>query len=40
MLPTLSTEQGLWRIRNHSYLVQPQLHPDESKLFDTRLRML
>jgi hypothetical protein len=40
LLPTLGTGQGLWRIRNASYLIQHQLHPDEAKLFDTRTRKL
>jgi len=40
LLPTLGTGQGLWRIRSRSFMVQAQLHPDESTLFDTRTRML
>jgi len=40
LLPTLGTGQGLWRIRSRSFMVQAQLHPDESALFDTRTRML
>ena len=39
LLPTLATGQGLWRIRNHSYLVQHQLHPDELNLFQTGGRL-
>ena len=39
LLPTLSTGQGLWRIKDRSFLVQHQLHPTELKLFDTTARM-
>lgn len=35
LLPTLGVGQGLWRIRNRSFLVQAQLHPDEAQLFET-----
>jgi hypothetical protein len=35
LLPTLGLGQGLWRIRNRSFLVQAQLHPNEAQLFDT-----
>lgn len=35
LLPTLGLGQGLWRIRNRSFLVQAQLHPDEARLFET-----
>ena len=38
LLPTLGDGQGLWRIRNRSFVVQAQLHPDESILFDTGRR--
>jgi hypothetical protein len=40
LLPTLSTGQGLWRVKDRSFLIQHQLHPDEMTLFDTRARML
>jgi hypothetical protein len=40
LLPTLATGQGLWRIKERSFIVQHQLHPDELSLFDTRTRML
>ena len=40
LLPTLATGQGLWRVRNRSFLVAHQLHPEEGTLFDTRSRML
>lgn len=39
LLPGLGTGQGLWRIRESSYLIQHQLHPDEAALFDTIGRM-
>jgi type IV secretory pathway VirB4 component len=35
LLPTLGLGQGLWRIRNRSFLVQAQLHPAEAQLFET-----
>jgi len=38
LLPTLGTGQGLWRIRNRSFVVQAQLHPDEARLFETGIR--
>ncbi|WP_423464201.1 ATP-binding protein [Promicromonospora sp. MS192] len=38
LLPTLGLGQGLWRIRNRSFLVQAQLHPDEALLFETGTR--
>ncbi|GAA4704519.1 AAA-like domain-containing protein [Promicromonospora umidemergens] len=38
LLPTLGLGQGLWRIRNRSFLVQAQLHPDEARLFETGTR--
>ncbi len=40
LLPALGVGQGLWRIKDRSFLVQHQLHPDEARLFDTRARML
>ncbi len=40
LLPTLGTGQGLWRIKDSSYVVQHQLHPAELAAFDTRQRML
>jgi hypothetical protein len=39
LLPTLSTGQGLWRIKDRSFVVQHQLHPAEMALFDTTARM-
>jgi type IV secretory pathway VirB4 component len=39
LLPTLSTGQGLWRIKDRSFVVQHQLHPAELDAFDTRQRM-
>ena len=38
LLPTLGTGQGLWRIKNRSFVVQHQLHPAELALFDTSAR--
>ena len=40
LLPGLGIGQGLWKIKDHSYLIQHQLHPAELELFDTRARML
>jgi hypothetical protein len=40
LLPTLSTGQGLWRIKDRSFVVQHQLHPSELALFDTTQRMI
>jgi len=39
LLPTLSTGQGLWRIKDRSFVVQHQFHPAELALFDTTQRM-
>ena len=39
LLPTLGTGQGLWRIKDRSFVVQHQLHPAELELFDTTARM-
>ncbi|WP_110240168.1 VirB4 family type IV secretion system protein [Nocardioides gilvus] len=39
LIPTLGTGQGLWRIKNRSFVVQHQMHPDELELFDTTGRM-
>ncbi|WP_188421933.1 ATP-binding protein [Nocardioides daphniae] len=39
LLPTLGTGQGLWRIKDRSFVVQHQLHPAELGLFDTTTRM-
>ena len=38
LLPTLGTGQGLWRIKNRSFVVQHQLHADELALYDTSAR--
>ena len=35
LLPTLGTGQGLWRIKDRSFVVQHQLHPAELELFET-----
>lgn len=40
LLPSLGIGQGLWRIKDHAYLVQHQLHPDELEMFDTRSRLM
>ncbi len=39
LLPTLGVGQGLWRIKDRSFVVQHQLHPDELAAFDTTRRM-
>ena len=39
LLPGLGTGQGLWRIKERSFVVQHQLHPDELTTFDTTTRM-
>ena len=39
LIPTLGTGQGLWRIKNRSFVVQHQMHPAEFELFDTTARM-
>ncbi|MGP5386935.1 ATP-binding protein [Brachybacterium tyrofermentans] len=39
LLPTLGTGQGLWRIKERSFVVQHQLHPSELSMFDTTARM-
>lgn len=38
LLPGLGTGQGLWRIKDHSYVTQHQLHPSELALYDTGFR--
>ena len=38
LLPTLGTGQGLWRIKDRSFVVQHQLHQAELALFDTSAR--
>ncbi len=40
LLPGLGTGQGLWRIKERSFVVQHQMHPDELALFDTATRMI
>ncbi|WP_447949581.1 ATP-binding protein [Microbacterium aurum] len=40
LLPGLGIGQGLWKIKDRSFVVQHQLHPAELELFDTRARML
>lgn len=40
LLPTFGIGQGLWKIKDRSFVVQHQLHPAELELFDTRGRML
>jgi type IV secretory pathway VirB4 component len=39
LLPGLGTGQALWRIKESSYVVQAQLHPEELSVFDTAARM-
>lgn len=39
LIPTLGTGQGLWRIKNRSFVCQHQMHPAELALFDTTARM-
>jgi len=39
LLPGLGTGQGLWKIKDRSFVVQHQLHPDELTMFDTTARM-
>jgi len=39
LLPSLGTGQGLWRIKDRSFVVQHQLHPEELAAFDTTSRM-
>lgn len=38
LLPGLGVGQGLWRIKDRSFVVQHQLHPAEYELFDTSAR--
>lgn len=38
LLPTLGTGQGLWRIKNRSFVVQHQLHPAELAIYDNSAR--
>jgi hypothetical protein len=39
MLPQLGTGQGLWRIKDRSFVVQHQLHEQELAVYDTTARM-
>ncbi|SDG83304.1 ATP-binding protein [Microbacterium pygmaeum] len=39
LLPSLGTGQGLWRVKDRSFVVQHQLHPEELAVFDTTARM-
>ena len=39
LLPALGTGQGLWRVKDRSFVVQHQMHPDELAIFDTTARM-
>ncbi|MFK5159681.1 ATP-binding protein [Propionibacterium freudenreichii] len=39
LLPGLGVGQGLWRIKDRSFVCQHQLHPAELALFDTTTRM-
>ncbi|WP_392426056.1 VirB4 family type IV secretion system protein [Barrientosiimonas humi] len=39
LLPSLGTGQGLWRIKDRSFVVQHQMHAAELALFDTTSRM-
>ncbi|OYX56473.1 MAG: ATP-binding protein [Micrococcales bacterium 32-70-13] len=38
LLPGLGTGQGLWRIKNRSFVVQHQLHPAELAMYETGQR--
>ena len=38
LLPTLGTGQGLWRIKERSFVVAHQLHPAELSTYDTSAR--
>ncbi|MBM7472542.1 ATP-binding protein [Subtercola frigoramans] len=40
LLPSLGTGQGLWRIKERSFVVQHQLHPAELDVFRTDARYL
>jgi hypothetical protein len=40
LLPGLGLGQGLWRIKERSFVVQHQLHPNELAAFDTNARQL
>lgn len=40
LLPSLGTGQGLWRIKDRSFVIQHQMHPDELATFDTTSRMV
>ena len=40
LLPSLGTGQGLWKVKEMSFLIQAQLHPDELTAFDTTSRMV
>lgn len=40
LLPGLGVGQGLWRIKDRSFVCQHQLHPAELELFDTTGRMM
>jgi len=40
LLPGLGTGQGLWRIKDRSFVIQHQLHPAELDAFDTTTRMI
>jgi hypothetical protein len=39
LIPGLGVGQGLWRIKDRSYICQHQLHPNELAAFDTTGRM-
>ena len=38
LIPGLGTGQGLWRIKDRSFVVQHQLHPDELAIYNTSAR--
>lgn len=40
LLPGLGIGQGLWKVKEMSFLVQAQLHPEELTAFDTTARMV
>lgn len=40
LIPMLGVGQGLWRIKDRSFMAQHQLHPAELAMFDTTSRMV
>ena len=39
LLPGFGVGQGLWRVRDRSFIVQHQMTPGEQQAFDTTARM-